>query len=419
MAKADMPPETAAKEWTKVRIDELFDIQQGKQVSKANRRGNNQHPFLRTANVFWGRLDLSDLDHMNYTAAEEKKYALQKGDLLVCEGGDVGRTAMWKGEIERCYYQNHLHRLRKKTDRIDEYFALLYLRYAFAHAKLYAGRANITTIPNLSKSRLSELEAPLPPLPEQKAIARVLTTVQNAIAAQEALIAKLKELKKSMMQYLFTHGTKGEKTKMTEIGEIPESWEVVELGEVYEFTKKPRGLMLNAHVPFIPMDLIPIGAINVSQYINRSAKKLTSGTYVENGDLLLSKITPSFENGKQAILMIDQAFAYATTEVMPIKEIKKESSIMYLFYFLLKDNVRKELAGKMEGTTGRQRISKSVIEKTLIPLPDYKEQLRISSVLKEIDERITTINEKQLLHQSLFKTLLHELMSGERRAKVG
>ncbi|MFH1030399.1 MAG: restriction endonuclease subunit S [bacterium] len=145
----------------------------------------------------------------------------------MCEGGDIGRTATWNDELEHCYYQNHLHRLRKLNGQIDEHFALLYLQYAFLYARLYAGRANVTTIPNLSKSRLGELEISLPTLSEQKSIAQVLTTVQEAIAGQEELVAKLKELKRGMMQYLFTHGTKGEKTKMTEIGEAPESWEIV------------------------------------------------------------------------------------------------------------------------------------------------------------------------------------------------
>ncbi len=227
-----MSTQTKTKEWEKVRIDECFNVQQGKQVSKKNRIGENQKPFLRTANVFWGKLDLSVLDQMNFTPEEEKKYALQKGDLLVCEGGDIGRSAMWNEEISGCYYQNHLHRLRKMNDDIDENFALLYLQYAFVYANLYFGRANITTIPNLSKSRLSELEIARPPIGDQKAIARVLTTIQNAITKQEELVAKLKELKQGMMHQLFTKGTKGEKTKMTEIGEVPESWNLVDFGKL-------------------------------------------------------------------------------------------------------------------------------------------------------------------------------------------
>ena len=98
--------------WRVQRFDSLFAIQQGKQVSKKNRVGENQRPFLRTKNVFWGRLDLSGLDEMHFTETEEKRLALAPGDLLVCEGGDIGRTAIWQGELARCYYQNHLHRAR-------------------------------------------------------------------------------------------------------------------------------------------------------------------------------------------------------------------------------------------------------------------------------------------------------------------
>ena len=99
-------------DWRVQRFDSLFAVQQGKQVSKANRIGGNQRPFLRTKNVFWGKLDLLDLDEMHFTEADEARLALQPGDLLVCEGGDIGRTAIWSGALSRCYYQNHLHRAR-------------------------------------------------------------------------------------------------------------------------------------------------------------------------------------------------------------------------------------------------------------------------------------------------------------------
>jgi len=228
------------KGWKRIRVAHCFDIQQGKQVSKKNRIGENQCPFLRTANVFWGRIDLNNLDHMNFAPIEEEKFRLQPEDLLVCEGGDIGRTAMWENGPDNCYYQNHLHRLRKINDEVAPKFILFWLQYSFVYSKVYLGCANITTIPNLSKSRLAEFELILPPLSEQKAIAHILTTVQEAIAGQEAMINKLQELKKSMMHHLFMHGTKGEKTKMTEIGEMPESWEVVELGKICDILSSSR-----------------------------------------------------------------------------------------------------------------------------------------------------------------------------------
>ena len=94
--------------WKVDRVDSVFEIQQGKQVSKKNRAGDNQRPFLRTKNVFWNQLDLNELDQMNFTEVEESRLEIKPGDLLLCEGGDIGRAAMWRGEIKRCYHQNHL-----------------------------------------------------------------------------------------------------------------------------------------------------------------------------------------------------------------------------------------------------------------------------------------------------------------------
>jgi type I restriction enzyme S subunit len=212
------------------RFDQFFQVQQGKQVSKRNREGNSQRPFLRTKNVFWGRLDLAELDEMHFTEEEEARLALQPGDLLICEGGDIGRTAIWRGALQRCYHQNHLHRARRRNcAEIDPEFVLFWLWYAFEVGSVYFGRGNVTTIPNLSQSKLCELPLPLPPIPEQRKIAAVLGLVQRAIEQQERLIALTTELKKALLHKLFTEGLRGEPQKQTEIGRVPESWEVVPL----------------------------------------------------------------------------------------------------------------------------------------------------------------------------------------------
>ena len=153
--------------WAINRVDSAFEIQQGKQASKNNREGNNQRPFLRTKNVFWNQLELSTLDQMNFTKTEESRLELQPGDILTCEGGDIGRTTLWDGEVQRCYYQNHLHRLRSVNGRADAQFTVYWFWYAFNVANIYFRRDNVTTIPNLSRSRLAELPM-APPTPRTK-----------------------------------------------------------------------------------------------------------------------------------------------------------------------------------------------------------------------------------------------------------
>ena len=399
--------------WKRVRLDECFDIQQGKQVSKHNRRGTNQRPFLRTANVFWSRLDLSKLDEMNFTTDEEKRLKLQTGDLLVCEGGDVGRTAMWNGELGNCYYQNHLHRLRKKNGEIDENFALLFLRYAFVYAKLYFGRANITTIPNLSKSRLSELEISLPPIAEQEAIAKTLIKVQEAIAGQEELIAKLKELKRSMKQFLFTHGTKGEKTKMTEIGEIPESWEAIELISVCE---KPQygftdSASKNGNVKFLRITDITDTGVNWGSvpFCNcREPEKYL----LEDGDIVFARIGAT--TGK-SYLIKDPDSAVFASYLIRVRAQKIQRA--YLYYFFQTDWYWRQINSN-KGTNLKGGVNGSILSKLLVPKCDNKEQAIIANMFIAIDQRIETAQGKMTAYQNIFKTLLHELMSGERRIAI-
>ena len=103
---------------------------------------------------------------MNFTKAEESRLELQPGDILTCEGRDIGRTALWDGEVQHCYYQNHLHRLRSVNGRTDAQFAVYWFWYAFNIANIYFGRGNITTIQQKidnAQSKKSELQGLSPP----------------------------------------------------------------------------------------------------------------------------------------------------------------------------------------------------------------------------------------------------------------
>lgn len=198
-----------------------------------------------------------------------------------------------------------------------------------------------------------------------------------------------------------------------DMANIPDEWQVKPIREAYSFTKKPRGLTVGADspVPFLPMDSIPIGRVHVSKFEERLGSRLTSGTYIENGDLLIAKITPSFENGKQAIVDWEKPFGFATTEVIPIQELKGISDKFFLYHLLLHPAIRSDLAGKMDGTTGRQRLSKEVFGSRLIPLPPLAEQRKIAGVLGIVQQAIE--QQEQLLQRTteLKKTLMHKLFT--------
>ncbi|WP_240550315.1 restriction endonuclease subunit S [Candidatus Roseilinea sp. NK_OTU-006] len=144
-------------------------------------------------------------------------------------------------------------------------------------------------------------------------------------------------------------------------------------------------------------------------------EKIRSGVFVTEGDLLLAKITPCLENGKQGIVKdIPGGWGYASTEVFPIRP-KGEILTEYLALYLLQAEVRQNLASKMEGTTGRQRLPKAVVVSLPIPLPPLSEQHEIARILQTVDRRIEAEEAYARAAQELFRSLLHELMTAKRR----
>jgi len=205
--------------WEVVRLGEIFEIQQGKALSPKSRFGSRMRPFLRTANILWGRIDLSNVDYMHFEESEEQRLALRAGDLLVCEGGDIGRTAIWNGQIQPCYYQNHLHRLRPNCSDVEPTFYMYWMETAWTILRLYGGAGNKTTIPNLSQSRLSSFPIPFPSLSEQRTIARVLRTVDKKLQAEEARKQALEELFKTLLHNLMTGEIRVKDVVLPNVGE--------------------------------------------------------------------------------------------------------------------------------------------------------------------------------------------------------
>ncbi len=404
------------KDWSVTKIGAVFDIKQGKSLASRKQTGIYLKPFLRTSNVFWGRLDLSHLDEMDFTDDECKALTLEYGDLLVCEGGDIGRTAIWRNEKSECYYQNHLHRLRVKDEKIEPLFVMYWMQVALTQLGIYEGFGNKTTIPNLSSSRLREFILPVPGKKEQQKIAAVLFKIQQAVEIQESIIEETRELKKSTLHYVFTRGLRGEKLKETEIGSMPESWGIRKIGDIGKIVTgttpptKHREYYEGGHNQFIaPND------IGKTTRIYSTEKKIT------DKGLEVSRVLPKESIcfvcigstiGKVGITVEEKA----TTNQQINAVIVNDGYDPYFVTYLM--DYKSEYISSFTSPSPVPILSKGKFEEIKIMLcSDMEEQQEIARVLMTIDETIELNTAKKTVLQDLFKTMLNKLMTGEIRVK--
>ncbi len=421
MNKMNLP-----EHWELIKLSnpQLFSFENG--IWKGKKAPFEECAVVRNTNFTSdGYLDLTDVAVLPIEQRHLKKKSLKWGDIVIERSGGgpeqpVGRVVFFDLNDGTYCFSNFTSRLRViDKNTIYPTYLFFYLLYFHDSGQTRKLQKRTTGIRNLIFGDYKESRIPLPALPEQRAIAHILQTIQKAKFTHQREIELERERKAALMDHLFSHGTKGEPRKQTEIGEIPESWEATRLAEVVIFTKKPRDLRYSEYneIPFVPMELIPIAKPFSQEFILKTNDELKSGTYFEPGDILLPKITPSFENGKQCIIKeLPTPFGIATTEVIPIREVEGVSDISYLFYYLLLPNIRISLAGKMQGTTGRQRLSKNALVNLQIPLPPLPEQRAIAAVFQAIDEKTAAL-EREVEHlDELFHTMLDELMTGQQSA---
>lgn len=201
--------------WVSVRLDELAEVRLGRQRSPKNHSGSRMRPYLRAANVTWSGLDLKDVKEMNFTEGESAVYELQPGDVLVAEASgsadEVGKPAIWRGEIDGCCFQNTLIRVRTLGPLPE------YLRY-FLLAEAQSGRIGQASpgvgIHHIGAARLAAWRVPVAPLEEQKrivdAIEEQLTRIEGIERAIEGLVGSFQRgagriggLRRSILAHAF------------------------------------------------------------------------------------------------------------------------------------------------------------------------------------------------------------------------
>ena len=186
-------------------LSELASSRLGKMLDAKKQTGKHRHPYLANFNVQWFYFDFSTLNQMDFDEADQIEFSLENGDLMVCEGGEVGRCAIWRGEIKHCYFQKAVHRVRCNIRQVlPEYLA-----WWFKFHSDYNGFADIVgskaTIAHLPGVKLKKLEIPVPNIEDQERFVRFIEQLDKSKFELKQAIANISELMKSLIQQDFSN----------------------------------------------------------------------------------------------------------------------------------------------------------------------------------------------------------------------
>ena len=430
---ADEVPFDIPESWEWVTLKQIAVTALGKTLDKSKNIGEYR-PYLCSINVYWTGIDLSTVKQARFEDSELSKYQLNKGDLLICEGGDVGRSAVWDRD-EEMYYQNALHRVRFYGNIEPRFFQLLMESYK--GAKILDNYSKGMTIKHLVQNSLNSIYFPLPPLAEQRRIVekiKQLTPYLKKYGSVETTLSNLNlafpdDLKKSILQYavqgklvpqdpadepasVLLERIRTEKEKLIKAGKIKrDKHESVIFRRDNSYYEKVDGIerCIDDELPFeIPkswewvrfFSVVEIATNLVSQdryfdYMHiapDNIEKLT-GTLLDcrtvaqdkvsspnhlffKGQILYSKIRPLLR--KAVIAPFD---GLCSADMYPLKTpINKE----YLLRYILSDSFNAQVATAMSSRVKMPKINQAELSKVLIPVPPIQEQNRIVNKIKEL-----------------------------------
>lgn len=284
--------------------------------------------------------------------------------------------------------------------------------------RIFKGYKRGTTIQGISRFDLQSLKLYLPPLPEQHTVAYVLHTVQQAIQTRHKELKLERERKAALMHYLFTYGMRKEATKQSEVGEIPESWEVVRLGNIIRI-KYGYQTSIPSTPPSGGIDIISTAEILNEGILNLTKirtveipKKLVENYRVHKNDVLFNWRNAQEHVGKCAIIDFDPI--KPTIFASFILALRTGEKINYKYLHLLLTYFRqKGIFFKLSRRAVNQaNFNANELGNLNIPLPPLVEQIKLTEILSALDNKIAALKHEIILHEELFRALLDELMTG-------
>ena len=424
---ADEVPFDIPDSWEWCRLGDIFYHNTGKALNASNQSGQLLE-YITTSNLYWNRFELGTLRKMFFTDSEIEKCTAAKGDLLVCEGGDFGRAAIWPFDYD-IRIQNHIHRLRAYAPVCTEFY--YYIFYLYKHVGWIGGKG--IGIQGLSSNALHALLFPLPPVEEQKRIVDIIRKIDPITEKYEIAEAKLNalntgfpdQLKKSILQMavqgklvpqdpndepasVLLERIRAEKERLITEGKIKrdKNESVIFRRDNSHYEKLGKNVVcIDSKIPFeLPdswawtrfgnlISLLSGQDFEPSGYnaVGRGIPYITGASNIVAGNVMINRWTECPKNiahggellivckgagvGKMAVIKEEAHIARQIMSILPISANLRYLQVV-LEYNL--DHLRRSMQGVIPG------ISRSDVLNLLCPVPPLTEQQRIADQIEAI-----------------------------------
>jgi type I restriction enzyme, S subunit len=370
-----------------------------------------------------------------YIASESYEAWMRRGipmpeDILMTTEAPLGEIAQL--DSRKVALAQRLITLRGKRDFLDNNFLKFLMISNFVQDQLHA-RATGTTVLGIKQSELRKIDLVIPPLPEQKAIAHILGTLDDKIELNQQMNQTLEAMAQAIFKAWFvdfdpvrakmagqqpvgmdaaTAALFPDSIEDSELGEIPKGWEVKPLPDIIEVNPR-RILPKGAVAPYLDMKNMPTEGHRANVWIDR---EFGSGTKFINGDTLMARITPCLENGKTAYVdfLENEQVGWGSTEYLIFRP-KSPLPSEFGYYLVRSEELKTFAIQNMTGSSGRQRTPANCFNNYLMPMPPDSIICKFGRIVAPFMKIVKANSEQSQTLSTLRDTLLPKLMSGEIR----
>ncbi|MDR1228392.1 MAG: restriction endonuclease subunit S [Azoarcus sp.] len=407
-----------AAEWPSVRLGNYIDSSLGKMLDAKKNKGTLQ-PYLGNSNVRWGQFDLADLAQMKFEPHEADRYGIRYDDLIICEGGEPGRCAIWREELPGMKIQKALHRVRTKAG-LSSYYLFYWFMLAGRTGQLepyFTG----TTIKHLTGKTLAELKIPLPPSNVQEAIAEILGALDDRIDNLRQTNATLEAIAAALFKSWFVDfdGIAAENivgaTHASPL-HIPKGWRVGSFDEAIEILGggTPKTSVAEYWDGDIPWFSVADAPANGQVFVLDTEKKITELGLNNCSAKLLPEMTVIISArgtvGKVALTGVPMAMNQSCYALRP----KQQSGEVFVYFSTLRlvEHLQRIAHGAVFDT-----ITRDSFKQITTYLPTDETIADFSKLTNPLLERIRANSQQAATLATLRDTLLPHLISGRLRVR--